>query len=140
MKTHLGEVEINGPRDCNGELEPKIISKYQSNADGIEERILSLQKPTISSYPYKIREDHQVVTKAAYVILGIKEVLGLWGGASESAKYWMGVLIELKSIGAQNVSLFCVAGLTGFKEAIMAVYPIEMHHPPDPQQYPFCER
>ena len=42
MKTHLGEVEINDPRDCNGELEPKIISKYQSNADGIEERILSL--------------------------------------------------------------------------------------------------
>ena len=77
---------------------------------------------------YKIREDHQVVTKAAYVILGInedgiKEVLGLWVGASESAKYWMGVLNELKSRGVQNVSLFCVDGLTGFKEAITAVYP-----------------
>ena len=41
---------------------------------------------------YKMREDHQVVTKASYVILrinedGIKEVLGLWVGASKSAKY-----------------------------------------------------
>ena len=42
MKTQLGEVEINVPRDRNGEFEPKIISKYQRNADGIEERILSL--------------------------------------------------------------------------------------------------
>lgn len=77
---------------------------------------------------YKIHEDHQVVTKAAYVILrinedGIKEVLGLWVGASESAKYWMGVLNELKNRGVQNVSLFCVDGLNGFKEAITAVYP-----------------
>lgn len=77
---------------------------------------------------YKIREDHQIVTKAAYVILGInnegiKEVLGLWVGASESAKYWMGVLNELKSRGVQNVSLFCVDGLAGFREAITAVYP-----------------
>ena len=97
---------------------------------------------------YKICEDHQVVTKAAYVILGInedgiKEVLGLWVGASESAKYWMGVLNELKSRGVQNVSLFCVDGLTGFKEAITAVLSqgedTEMHHPPDPQQHPICE-
>ena len=178
MKTQLGEVEVNVPRDRNGEFEPKIISKYQRNADGIEERILSLyaagmstrdikeqikglydveiseglvskiserilpevkqwqDRPLEACYPfvfmdaihYKIREDHHVVTKAAYVILGInedgiKEVLGLWVGASESAKYWMGVLNELKSRGVQNVSLFCVDGLTGFKEAITAVYP-----------------
>ena len=77
---------------------------------------------------YKIREDHQVVAKAAYVVLGInnegmKEVLGLWVGASESAKYWMGVLNDLKSRGIKDVSLFCVDGLTGFREAIGAVYP-----------------
>ena len=58
------------------------------------------------------------MTKAAYVVLGInnegmKEVLGLWVGASESAKYWMGVLNELKSRGVKDVSLFCVDGLTG---------------------------
>lgn len=66
--------------------------------------------------------------KFPYVVLGInnegmKEVLGLWVGASESAKYWMGVLNELKSRGVKEVSLFCVDGLTGFREAIGAVYP-----------------
>ena len=60
---------------------------------------------------YKIREDHQVVTKAAYVVLGInnegmKEVLGLWVGASESAKYWMGVMNALNSRGDKDVCLF----------------------------------
>ena len=42
MKTQLGEVDVNVPRDRNGEFEPQIIGKYQRNADGIEERILSL--------------------------------------------------------------------------------------------------
>lgn len=73
---------------------------------------------------YKVRENHQVITKAGYVVLGInedgcKDVLGLWVGASESAKYWMGVLNELKSRGVkdEDVSLFCVDGLTVFREA-----------------------
>lgn len=178
MKTQLGEVDIDVPRDRNGEFEPQIIGKYQRNADGIEERILSLyatgmstrdikdqikglydveiseglvskiserilpevsewqNRPLEASYPfifmdaihYKVRENHQVITKAAYVVLGInedgcKDVLGLWVGASESAKYWMGVLNELKSRGVKEVSLFCVDGLTGFREAISAVYP-----------------
>lgn len=42
MKTKLGEIEVNVPRNRNGEFEPQIISKYQRNADGIEEWILSL--------------------------------------------------------------------------------------------------
>ena len=50
MKTQLGEVEVNVPRDRNGEFEPKIISKYQRNADGIEERILSLYAAGMSEY------------------------------------------------------------------------------------------
>ena len=66
--------------------------------------------------------------KAAYVVLGInnegmKEILGLWIDASESAKYWMEVLNELKSSGVKDVSLFCVDDLTGFRKAIGAVYP-----------------
>ena len=42
VKTQIGEVEINVPRDRNGEFEPQIISKYNRNADGMEEKILSL--------------------------------------------------------------------------------------------------
>lgn len=53
----------------------------------------------------------------------MKEVLALWVGARESAKYWMEVLNELKSRGVKDVSLFCVDSLTCFIEAIGAVYP-----------------
>ena len=42
VKTQMGELEIKVPRDRNGEYEPKIISKYNRNADGMEEKILSL--------------------------------------------------------------------------------------------------
>lgn len=42
IKTQMGELEIKVPRDRNGEYEPKIISKYNRNADGMEEKILSL--------------------------------------------------------------------------------------------------
>ncbi|MPM97391.1 IS256 family transposase ISCcl1 [bioreactor metagenome] len=77
---------------------------------------------------YKVREDKQVVVKAAYVVLGVnmdgeKEVLGIWVGANESSKFWLSVLNDLRNRGVQNVLIFCVDGLNGFKEAIGAVYP-----------------
>lgn len=42
VKTQLGEIDIKVPRDRNGSFEPKIISKYDRNADGMEEKILAL--------------------------------------------------------------------------------------------------
>lgn len=77
---------------------------------------------------YKVREDKQVVSKAAYVVLGVtkdgyKEVLGIWIGQSESSKFWLSVLNELKNRGVKNVLIFCVDGLSGFKEAIAATFP-----------------
>ena len=77
---------------------------------------------------YKVKENHQYVTKAAYVVLGIttdgnKDILGVWIGEHESSKFWLSVLNDLKSRGIQEVYLFCVDGLKGFVEAIGAVYP-----------------
>lgn len=178
VKTQLGEIDIKIPRDRNGEYEPQIISRYNRNADGIEEKILSLYacgmsqrdiaeqikslydveispelvskisekimpdvnawqtRPLESIYPfifmnaihYKIKENHQIVTKAAYVVLGItlegnKDILGVWIGEHESSKFWLGVLNDLKSRGILDVYLFCIDGLKDFKEAINAVYP-----------------
>ncbi len=48
MKTQLGEVDIKVPRDRNGSFEPKIIGKYNQNADGMEEKILALYSCGIS--------------------------------------------------------------------------------------------
>ena len=179
MKTQLGEIEISVPRDRKGEYEPRIIEKYQRNADGLDEKILSLyahgmstrdiqeqikdlynveisselvskisdrimptvnewqNRPLSEYYPfifmdaihYKIRENHQIISKAAYVVLGIdgegyKDILGIWVGGNESSKFWLGVLNEIKSRGVKKVDLFCVDGLAGFREAIGAVYPL----------------
>ena len=77
---------------------------------------------------YKVREDKQVVIKAAYVVIGInldgkKEVLGIWIGANESSKFWLSVLNDLKNRGVQNVLIFCIDDLNGFKEAIGTTFP-----------------
>lgn len=77
---------------------------------------------------YKVREDKQILVKAAYVVIGVnmdgqKEVLGIWIGANKGSKFWLSVLNDLKNRGVQNVLIFCVDGLNGFKEAIGATFP-----------------
>ena len=77
---------------------------------------------------YKVREEGSVVRKAVYIAIrtdleGKKDVLGLWVGATESAKYWLGVLNGLKNRGVEDILIISVDGLTGFSEAIAAAYP-----------------
>ena len=76
---------------------------------------------------YKVKENHQYITKAAYVVLGIqmdgrKDILGVWIGESESAKFWLSVMNDLKNCGFKDVYMFCVDGLAGFREAINAAF------------------
>ena len=77
---------------------------------------------------YKIREDGRILNRAAYVVLGVtlegnKDILSITIGANESSKFWLGMLNDLKNRGVQDVLFFCVDGLSGFREAIEAVYP-----------------
>ncbi len=77
---------------------------------------------------YKVREEGTVVKKAVYIAIGtdmagMKEVLGLWIGETESSKYWLGVLNGLKARGVEHILIISVDGLNGFTEAIEAVYP-----------------
>ena len=77
---------------------------------------------------YKVREDGTVVKKAVYIGIGTdlegkKDVLGIWIGATESAKYWLSVLNGLKNRGVNDILIVSVDGLTGFSEAIAAAYP-----------------
>lgn len=72
-----------------------------------------------------------IVKKADYVILGVttegfKEVLGIWIGENESAKYWLGTLNELKNRGVKDILIICSDGLKGINEAIKEVYPNAM--------------
>ena len=77
---------------------------------------------------FHVRQDAQIVKKAVYVAIGTRldgyrEVLGLWIGGNESAKYWVGVLNEIRNRGTEDIFIASVDGLTGFVDAIGAVYP-----------------
>lgn len=77
---------------------------------------------------FHVREENITVKKAVYVAIGIrlsgiKEVLGMWIGGNESAKYWLGVLNEIKNRGVEDIMIVSVDGLTGFVDAIGAVFP-----------------
>ena len=76
----------------------------------------------------KVREDGAVVKKAVYVAIGTdlegyKDVLGIWVGATEGAKYWLGVLNGLKNRGVEDILIASVDGLNGFVEAIEVAFP-----------------
>ena len=77
---------------------------------------------------YKVRQEGHVVKKAVYIAIGtdlagMKDVLGIWVGETESSKYWLGVLNGLKNRGVDDILIISVDGLNGFTEAIEAVYP-----------------
>ena len=77
---------------------------------------------------YHVRSEGQIVKKAVYIALGInldgkKDVLGMWVGENESAKYWTTVLNGLKNRGVEDIFIACTDNLTGFSAAIGAVFP-----------------
>ena len=77
---------------------------------------------------YKVRSEGRIVSKAAYTVMGvnlegIKEILGIWIGEAESAKFWLSVLNEIKNRGVADILIISVDGLKGFSEAIESAYP-----------------
>jgi putative transposase len=127
IQTHVQEL-------YGAEISPTAVSN-------ITEKVLETAKewqsrPLQKIYPityfdaihYKVREGGKVLTKAAYTCLGVdlegrKEVLGLWIGESEGAKFWLKVFSELKNRGVQDIFIACVDGLKGLPDAIHAIFP-----------------
>ena len=94
------------------------------------------QRPLDSHYPfvwldaihYKVRAQGHYQGRAVYTVLGLnltgrKEVLGLYLADSEGANFWLGVLTDLHNRGVQDILIASVDGLTGFPDAIQAIYP-----------------
>jgi putative transposase len=118
----------------NYEISPEMVS---SITDRILERAKEWQsQPLEPIYAIvymdavflKMRTEGHVRNVAVYTIIGInldgiKECLGLWVCETESAKYWLSVLNELKNRGLTDVLIFSVDNLTGISEAIEAVFP-----------------
>lgn len=77
---------------------------------------------------FKVRDTGRIVVKCAYTVLGVntegnKEILGIWIGEHESAKFWLEVLTEIKNRGVEDIVIACVDGLKGFSEAIKTIFP-----------------
>jgi len=179
LKTSFGNIEIETPRDRNGEFKPQLLKKNQTSiTQEVEEKILSMyakgmttgdiethikdiyglevsdttvsritdkilpvakewqQRPLESIYAvvfldaihYHVRSEGQIVKKAVYIAIGIdldgkKDVLGMWVGENESAKFWATVLNGLRNRGVEDIFIACTDNLNGFSDAIAAVYP-----------------
>jgi len=129
-------------RDINSHLEE--IYGLEVSADmvsRITDKILPLirewqNRPLEAVYPiayldamsFNVKRDGQVVKKNAYLIIGynlegFKDILGIWIGEAESAKFWLGILNELKNRGVKDILIATVDGLAGFEEAIGAAFP-----------------
>ena len=77
---------------------------------------------------YHVRSEGRIVKRAVYIAIGInmagiKDVLGMYVGENESAKFWLSIMNGLKNRGVEDILITCVDGLTGFPQAIEAVYP-----------------
>lgn len=77
---------------------------------------------------YHVRSEGHIVKKAVYIAIGIdldghKDVLGMWVGENESAKYWATVLNSLRNRGIEDIFIACTDNLCGFSAAIEAVFP-----------------
>jgi transposase-like protein len=176
--TNNGAVEVEIPRDRNGEFEPQLIKKHQKRFDLFDDKIISMYargmttrdiqghleeiygvevspdlvskvtneiikdvqewqaRPLDPIYPIvyfdaivvKGRTDGRVSNKSVYTAIGInlegkKEVLGLWISETEGAKFWLGIISEIKNRGVEDIFIACIDGLKGFPEAINAVFP-----------------
>ena len=185
VRTSHGDMEIDIPRDRNGEFEPKIITKHQNtlsqeveakiismyakgmSTSDIEEHVTDLygieisdstisritdkilpvvkewqQRPLHDIYSvvfldaihFHVRSEGRIIKKAVYIAIGIdmegyRDVLGMWIGENESAKFWLSVLNDIKNRGTNDILIACVDGLTGFTSAIEAVFPkAEIQH------------
>ena len=178
LRTDQGPMEIEVPRDRDGDFEPQIVAKHRREWRGFDDKILSMygvglstegirehikdiynveisaelvsrvtdevkglvddwrSRPLEPMYPavffdalrVNIRDEGHVVKKAVYIALAIrpdgqKEALGMWVERNEGSKFRLGILNELKNRGVGDILIAAVDGLTGFPEAINAVFP-----------------
>jgi putative transposase len=126
IQGHLQEI-------YNVDVSPALISAV---TDAVLEDVVAWQgRPLEAVYPIvyldaihlKLRTNGHVQNQAVYLALGInlqgeKDLLGLWVGESEGAKFWMNVLTELKNRGVRDILIACVDGLRGFPEAIGSMF------------------
>lgn len=77
----------------------------------------------------KCREQGRVINKAVHIVMaydrdGQKEILGHYiSHGGEGAKFWLGVITDLKNRGVSDILIACIDGLSGFEQAIHSIFP-----------------
>jgi putative transposase len=121
--------ELYGP-GVSRETVSRVTAAVLEDAKAWQTRPLEQVYPILylDALVIKIRDGQAIRNFACYLAIGVnlegdRDVLGMWFQRTEGAKFWLQVLTELKTRGVQDVLVCCVDGLTGFPEAIEAVYP-----------------
>ncbi|EQB86143.1 transposase-like protein [Clostridium punense] len=116
--------------DISPSMISKITDKVLDTATAWQNRALDPIYPIVymDAIHFKVREEHRIVSKAAYICMaldmkGYKDILGIWIGEQEGAKFWLSVCNDLKNRGVKDILLACMDGLKGLPEAIKAVFP-----------------
>lgn len=128
IQAHVAEVYRS---EISAELVSKITDAVLPLMREWQSRPLDEMYPVLylDAIVVKVRTDGRVINRPVYIAMAIdlegrKEVLGLWlGTGDEGSKYWLAVLTELANRGVKDVLIVCVDGLTGFADAIEAVWP-----------------
>jgi Transposase and inactivated derivatives len=116
--------------DVSPSMISKITDKVMDSAVAWQNRPLDAIYPIVymDAVHFKVRDDHKIVSKAAYIcmaidIKGYKDILGIWVGEQEGAKFWLSVCNDLKNRGVQDILIACMDGLKGLPDAIKCVFP-----------------
>ena len=116
--------------DISPSMISKITDKVMDTATAWQNRSLDPLYPIVymDAIHFKVREEHRIVSKAAYIcmaldIKGHKDILGIWVGEQEGAKFWLSVCNDLKSRGVKDIIIACMDGLKGLPDAVKLVFP-----------------
>jgi putative transposase len=128
-----GEIAAHFQEVYGAKISKDTVSRITEKVTG--EMTEWLNRPLERVYPVifidamvvKVR-DGQVANKPVYVVIGVtvdgeRDILGLWAGdGGEGAKFWLGVLTEIKNRGVQHVCIAVCDGLKGLPEAITTTW------------------
>jgi putative transposase len=117
------------------EVSPTTLSAITDKVWGLVEewqnRALASIYPIVylDAIHIKLRHEGKVENIAVYTVLGVdleghRDILGHWvGNGGESSNFWLSVITDLQTRGVQDIFIACMDGLSGFKEAVLAVFP-----------------
>ena len=107
-----------------------ITNKVTSAAIEWQNRPLERQYMVVwmDGIVFKVRDSGKIINKTVYLCVGLnqrglKEVLGMWIGKTESSSFWMSVLTDLKARGVEDILITVTDNLNGFTDTIKTVFP-----------------